>query len=450
MEQPPTIRRAELIAALSHALDLTEGQPRGHCIRVCWLGMQIGIGLNLSTEELVQLYYALLLKDLGCSSNAARICQLYLTDDHKFKADFKRIDGSLSQALRFVISHTGLESSMAERFRAVVNIMRNGGQISRELIEARCHRGADIARQMNFGEDVAEAIQNLDEHWDGSGKPVGLHGRAIPLASQIALLAQVADVFYMISGREAATQEIESRSGTWFDPKLVEMFMSLAEWDEVWETLSSPSLADKVLALEPEEHTQLADDDYLDSVSKGFAMVVDSKSPFTAGHSERVAVYTDLIAENLGFDVAHRRWLRRAALLHDIGKLAISNTILDKPSKLNDVEYAQIKTHSKLSAEILSGIPAFHNIVAVAGGHHERLDGKGYPFGLTESQINLETRIVTVADVFDALTADRPYRKAMGIDEALRIMAKEVGTAFDPTCLNALVAALDQTKIAAA
>ncbi len=450
MEQPPTIRRAELIAALSHALDLTEGQPRGHCIRVCWLGMQIGIGLNLSTEELVQLYYALLLKDLGCSSNAARICQLYLTDDHKFKADFKRIDGSLSQALRFVISHTGLESSMAERFRAVVNIMRNGGQISRELIEARCHRGADIARQMNFGEDVAEAIQNLDEHWDGSGKPVGLHGRAIPLASQIALLAQVADVFYMISGREAATQEIESRSGTWFDPKLVEMFMSLAEWDEVWETLSSPSLADKVLALEPEEHTQLADDDYLDSVSKGFAMVVDSKSPFTAGHSERVAVYTDLIAENLGFDAAHRRWLRRAALLHDIGKLAISNTILDKPSKLNDVEYAQIKTHSKLSAEILSGIPAFHNIVAVAGGHHERLDGKGYPFGLTESQINLETRIVTVADVFDALTADRPYRKAMGIDEALRIMAKEVGTAFDPTCLNALVAALDQTKIAAA
>ena len=450
MEQPPKIRRAELIAALSHALDLTEGQPRGHCIRVCWLGMQIGIGLNLSTEELVQLYYALLLKDLGCSSNAARICQLYLTDDHKFKADFKRIDGSLSQALRFVISHTGLESSMAERFRAVVNIMRNGGQISRELIEARCHRGADIARQMNFGEDVAQAIQNLDEHWDGSGKPVGLHGRAIPLASQIALLAQVADVFYMISGREAAIQEIESRSGTWFDPKLVEMFMSLAEWDEVWETLGSPNLAAAVLALEPEEHTQLADDDYLDSVSKGFAMVVDSKSPFTAGHSERVAVYTDLIAEQMGFGESHRRWLRRAALLHDIGKLAISNTILDKPSKLNDIEYAQIKTHSKLSAEILSGIPAFQNIVAIAGGHHERLDGKGYPFGLAELQINLETRIVTVADVFDALTADRPYRKAMGIDEALRIMSKEVGTAFDAKCLNALVAALDQTKIAAA
>ena len=451
MDQSKTqIRRAELIAALSHALDLTEGQPRGHCIRVCWLGMQIGIGLNLSTEELVQLYYALLLKDLGCSSNAARICQLYLTDDHKFKADFKRIDGSLSQALRFVISHTGLESSMAERFRAVVNIMRNGGQISRELIEARCHRGADIARQMNFGEDVAEAIQNLDEHWDGSGKPMGLHGRAIPLASQIALLAQVVDVFFMIAGRQAATQEIENRLGTWFDPKLVEMFLSIAEWDDLWAALIDPNLASKVLALEPEEHTQLADDDYLDRVSKGFAMVVDSKSPFTAGHSERVAVYTDLIAEHLGFDDAHRRWLRRAALLHDIGKLAISNTILDKPSKLTDAEFAQIKNHSRLSAEILSGIPAFKNIVAIAGGHHERLDGKGYPFGLTEPQINLETRIVTVADVFDALTADRPYRKAMAVNEALGIMAKDVGTALDANCFNALVAALDQTQVAAA
>jgi putative nucleotidyltransferase with HDIG domain len=451
MQQPKSqIRRAELIAALSHALDLTEGQPRGHCIRVCWLGMQIGARLNLSTDELAELYYALLLKDLGCSSNAARICQLYLTNDQTFKADFKRIDGSLSQALRFVLGHTALESGMAERFKAVVNIMRNGGQISRELIEARCHRGADIARQMNFGEEVADAIQNLDEHWDGSGKPEGLHGRKIPLASQIALLAQVADVFYMTSGRQAATQEIENRSGTWFDPKLVEMFSSIADWDELWTTLNDENLTTKVLSLEPEEHSQLADDACLDRISKGFAMVVDSKSPFTAGHSERVAVYADLIAEQLGFDASHRRWLRRAALLHDIGKLAISNTILDKPSKLTDDEFAQIKTHSRLSAEILSGIPAFQNIVAIAGGHHERLDGKGYPFGLTAPQIDLETRIVTVADVFDALTADRPYRKAMSTDQAFAIMIKDVGTAFDSSCYNALRSAIQNLAQAAA
>ncbi len=204
-----TVRSAELIGALSHALDLTEGQPKGHCLRVCWMGMKLGNAFGLSRMALSDLYYTLLLKDLGCSSNAARICQLYLTDDHSFKADFKLIDGSLSQALRFVLSHTGLESGMAERFRAILNILRNGGQIARELIEARCHRGADIARQMGFSEAVADAIQNLDEHWDGSGKPEGKAGADIPLASQIALLAQVADVFLIAQGRQAAIREIE-------------------------------------------------------------------------------------------------------------------------------------------------------------------------------------------------------------------------------------------------
>jgi putative nucleotidyltransferase with HDIG domain len=444
------IRGAELIGALSHALDITEGQPRGHCHRVCWMGMKLGEGINMPREELSDLYYALLLKDLGCSSNAARICQLYLADDRKFKADFKLIDGSLSQALRFVLTHTGLESGMAERFRAIINIMRNGGQISRELIEARCHRGADIARQMGFSKVVADAIQNLDEHWDGSGKPEGHVRRAIPVASQIALLAQVADVFFMAGGREAATREVEARAGTWFDTDLVDVFINLVEFDEFWEPLVAPDLATRILALEPKEHIRIADEDYLDRVAKGFAMVVDSKSPFTAGHSSRVALYADMIAERLGLDATHRRQLSRAALLHDIGKLGISNGILDKPAKLTDAEYATIKTHPTLSAQILSGIPALANMVPVAEGHHERLDGRGYPHGLKGDEINLDTRIATVADVFDALTADRPYRKAMSVSDALALMQKEVGLAFDANCFAALADAMKDMQQAAA
>ena len=439
---PMQIRSAELIGALSRALDITEGQPQGHCHRVCWLGMKIGEGINLSREELSDLYYALLLKDLGCSSNAARICQLYLADDIKFKSDFKLIDGSLSQALRFVLSHTGMESGMAERFRAIVNIMRNGGQISRELIEARCHRGADIAKQMGFSNRVADAIQNLDEHWDGSGKPEGRRRREIPVSSQIALMAQIADVFFIANGRESATREVQARNGTWFDSDLVDVFINLAEWNEFWEPLADPDLATRILALEPHEHVRMADEDYLDRVAKGFAMVVDSKSPFTAGHSSRVALYTDMIAEGLGLDATHRKHLSRAALLHDIGKLGISNTILDKPSKLSDDQFTIIKTHPTLSADILRAIPAFSDMVQVAEGHHERLDGKGYPHALKGEEINLDTRIVSVADVFDALTADRPYRKAMSVADALAIMQKDVGTAFDANCFSALLAAL--------
>lgn len=444
------IRSAELLGALSHALDLTEGQPQGHCIRACWIGTHLGKAINLSPTELSELYYTLLLKDLGCSSNAARICQLYLTDDRQFKTDFKLIDGSLSQALRFVLSHTGLQSGMAERFRAVVNIMKNGGEISRELIDARCNRGADIARQMGFSEQVANAIQHLDEHWDGRGKPEGISARKIPTAAQIALLAQVADVFHTAAGKDAAIREIENRAGTWFAPDLVDVFVALADWDGLWEPLTSPQLKSHVLGLEPPENIRLSSEDDLDRVAQGFAMVIDSKSPFTRGHSDRVALFTDLIAEELGQSPQHRRWLRRAALLHDIGKLGISNTILDKPAKLTDDEFAVVKTHPSHSAAILKDVAAFADMADIAGHHHERLDGKGYPHGLKDDQISFDTRIVTTADVFDALTADRPYRKAMTPFEAFAIMDKDLGTAFDPVCLAALKSALHRLRLAEA
>jgi HD-GYP domain-containing protein (c-di-GMP phosphodiesterase class II) len=444
------IRTAELLGALSHALDLTEGQPKGHCVRACWIGTHMGKAINLSDGELSDLYYTLLLKDLGCSSNAARICQLYLADDQQFKADFKLIDGSLSQALRFVLSHTGLQSGMAERFRAVINIMRNGGEISRELIEARCQRGADIARLMGFSESVATAIQHLDEHWDGRGKPAGVLARAIPTSAQIALMAQVADVFHMSSGPAAAIREIENRSGSWFAPDLVEVFTALAEWEGLWEPLHSPQLPSHVLGLEPGGLVRNANEADLDQIAKGFALVIDSKSPFTRGHSERVALFTDLIAEEMHCTQEHRRFLRRAALLHDIGKLAISNTILDKPDKLTEEEFASIKTHPVHSTAILRGVSAFAAMADVAGHHHERLDGKGYPHGLRGEQIGIDTRIVTVADVFDALTADRPYRKAMTPANAFTIMDKEVGTAFDPVCLGALKSALRRMELAEA
>lgn len=438
------LRLAELIGALSHALDMTEGQPRGHCIRCCWIGVSLGQAIGYSREELSDLYYTLLLKDLGCSSNAARICQLYLSEDQGFKRDFKLIDGSLPQALRFVLGHTGLTAPMAERFRAIINILRNGGEISRELIEARCHRGAEIAARMRFSPAVCAAIENLDEHWDGKGKPEGHQRRAIPQAAQIALLAQVADVFYMAQGRDAAMREIQSRATTWFDPSLVDVFTALADDDAFWVTLAAPDLASQVLALEPEAIRRRVDEDYLDDIALAFAKVIDAKSPFTSGHSERVAVYTDLIAERLGETPQARRTLRRAALLHDVGKLGISNTILDKPGKLTDAEFAEIKKHPVYSGDILSGIAAFQDIATIGRDHHEKLDGTGYPHGLKGDAIPRPTRIVTVADIFDALTADRPYRKAMPAAQAFAIMEKDAGTSIDATCLAALQKAMHQ------
>ncbi len=443
MTSPPLqLKLSELIAALSHALDITEGQPEGHCVRCCWIGMHIGRRIGLSDERLWTLYYTLLLKDLGCSSNAARICALYLTDDLRFKRDYKTVGDRLPQVLRFVLSHTGLKAGLAERFRSVLTIVRKGGEIAQELIATRCSRGAEIARLLRFPDAVAAGIYSLDEHYNGQGKPAGLAGEAIPLNARIALLAQVVDVFHTADGATAALAEVRERSGHWFDPALVRAFEAVAADPEFWAGLASPALDAAVLALEPASHVVPLDDDYLDDIAAAFGQVVDSKSPYTSGHSMRVALYTDLIGERLGLAPERRRWLRRGALLHDVGKLGVSNSVLDKPGKLDDEEWAAVKLHATYTETILSRIDAFAELARVSAAHHERLDGGGYPRGLKADDISLETRIITTADIFDAITAERPYRGAIPVPRTLEMMAEHVGTAIDARCFEALKAAL--------
>jgi len=444
---PPTaasarLKLSELIAALSHALDITEGQPEGHCVRCCWIGMHIGRAAGLPDAQLWELYYTLLLKDLGCSSNAARICELYLTDDLSFKRDFKTVGDSLPQVLRFVLAHTGLKAGLAERFRSVLTIMRDGSEIAHDLIATRCSRGAEIARLLRFPDGVAGGIYSLDEHYNGQGKPDGLAGDAIPVYARIALLAQVIDVFHTADGSAAALAEARTRAGRWFDPALVAAFERVAADPGFWATLASPAIDAAVLALEPAAHVVALDDDYLDDIAAAFGQVVDSKSPYTSGHSARVALYTDMIGEELGLTWERRRWLKRGVLLHDVGKLGVSNSVLDKPGKLDAAEWEAVKRHAAYTEAILSRIEAFAELARVSAAHHERLDGGGYPRGLKGDEITLETRIITTADIFDAITAERPYRGAIPIPRTLEMMAENVGTAIDARCFAALKAAL--------
>lgn len=434
-----TLKLSELISSLSYALDITEGQPEGHCIRSCWIGMHIGAAIGLNEQQLWELYYAILLKDLGCSSNASRICELYLTDDRQFKQDFKLVGASLPQMLGFVFSNTGTHAGgWPQRVKSILNVLRHGKEMADELINTRCHRGADIARQLRFNENVARGIQSLDEHWDGSGRPLGLQGEAIPLNARIALLAQVLDVFHITHGRQAALAEVAARAGGWFDPALVRVVHGLQDNEAFWRQLEADDIDTAVLALEPARCMVPLDEDYLDQIAEGFGQVVDSKSPFTAGHSQRVGHYAERIAAELGMDAARRRWLKRGALLHDVGKLGVSNTILDKPGRLDGDEWAAVQRHAGYTEDILRRIAQFAELAQVAGAHHEKLDGSGYPRGLRAEQIVLETRIITAADIFDAINAERPYHPATPVDKTLDIMRQHLHSAIDAECFAAL------------
>ena len=434
-----------IIGSLSYALDLTEGLPAGHSLRCCWVGMHVGQQMGMDSEALSHLYYTLLLKDAGCSSNAARLFELYGTDDRLLKRDFKLVDSdSLVRLGSFVLSHAGVGKSLHERVSRILNLAQNGEQFATELIATRCERGAHISIQLGFDAEVAAGIRCLDEHWNGRGKPARLGGADIPLGSRIALLSQVVDVFHSAAGKEHVVEEVHKRSGSWFDPAVVEAFLQAQRQPGFWEALSDSDLQRRIGEIEPASKVVRIDEQRLDTIAEAFAQVVDAKSNYTYGHSTRVAAYTEVVATRLGLPQQRVRWLRRGALLHDIGKLGVSNAVLDKPGRLDEDEWAQVRAHAAYSEQILARLHIFSELAFVAAAHHERLDGKGYPRGLAADRIPLETRIITVADIFDAITAERPYRGPIPVADAIAMMEKERGTAIDGACLDALKQALPE------
>jgi HD-GYP domain-containing protein (c-di-GMP phosphodiesterase class II) len=423
-----------VIGALSHALDITEGQPPGHAVRSCVIGMRLAAELDLPDVDRSDLFYALLLKDAGCSANSNRMSVLFATDDRVAKATSKLVDwtnprSALMWSLRTAAPGAGV--------RARVRVLRglhDEGDVTRQFMEARCDRGAEIARMLFLSEQTAVAIRSLDEHWDGRGMPDGLRGEEIPLAARILCLAQTVEVFHAAGGVNAARAVARRRRGRWFDPGLVDAFLSICADRGFWAGLEVPDVSE----WEPPDLTLAGDDARLDRIAEAFARVIDAKSPFTARHSQGVADIADGIAAVLAFDGDERRRLRRAALLHDIGKLAISNLILDKPGKLTGAEFAAIKTHPTHTLRILERAPCFSELAELAANHHEKLDGSGYPRSLGADDLDLPMRVLTVADVFEALTADRPYRAPLPVDEALGIIGRDVPGRLDADVVRAL------------
>ena len=228
------------------------------------------------------------------------------------------------------------------------------------------------------------------------------------------------------------------RRGTWFDPHLVDALLSIRSDGPFWRWLAEGDTLAEIGAVEPPDKVFMADEERLDKIAEAFARVIDAKSPWTFEHSNGVAEAATTIASALGFSEDEVRTLRRAALLHHVGKLGVSSLILDKPAKLTDMEFAVIRRHPLLTEQILQRVGCFRPLVAVAAAHHERLDGSGYHQGIGGSELSLAARVLCVADVFDALRASRPYRPALPPAQALDVMGREVGTAFDPDCFSAL------------
>ncbi|MBK6308768.1 MAG: HD domain-containing protein [Gemmatimonadetes bacterium] len=433
---------SEVVASLSKALDLTEGQPLGHSVRACIIGMRLGQEIGLDEERLGALYYALLLKDAGCSSNASRMAALFGSDDRAVKPQMKVVDWD--DKMRLAVEtwrNTGLQSSIVSRVRYFLGIARQE-QMSRDMIAARCERGADIARRLGFPDETVTAIHSLDEHWNGNGYPEGRRGDEIPLFSRILNIAQTAEVFLAKGGSDAALVVLRERRGRWFDPALVDTVVGWRADGSWWNSVTAPDQMAHATLLEPAQHAREVDDAGLDRVAEAFAEIIDAKSPFTYKHSSNVAMYACAIGERLGFDARTMQRTRRAGLLHDIGKVGVSNRILDKNGPLADDERAAVQSHPMYTWEILGRVSAFASFARQAATHHEKLDGSGYPWKLRGDELDKPSRAMVVADIYEALTADRPYRAGMPVEKALAILEQERGDKLDGDAIDALAEAV--------
>lgn len=466
-EEASRIDMPELISALSFALDMTEGAMPGHALRSCILGMRIGERAGLSQTQLSELYYAVLLKDIGCGSHAAHMDQIVRGEDEAAQAEARatvqaevwadiraevnaaldssngsKENGSRLASLRFLWKPARREEKrvVRERRASISSVPGN-----RSVVTIHGDRGASIIAKIGLGSDTARAVRALDERWDGTGYPGRLRGEQIPIMARISAIAQHLDVFASAEGPERAMQVLRERSGKWFDPELVRLAGSLHRSNALWKhslaILPEKEIRSAVLALEPRQDLYLGPD-RIDRVCEAFSDVTDAKSPFTVDHSMGVAAAAMLIARTMGISPDRTIFIRRAALLHDLGKLRIPNTILHKIAKLTLEEFMLVKEHPALTRRILARIPAFREMALVAGSHHEKLDGTGYPNQLSSKELSLESRIIAVADVYAALSEKRPYRESLDFDQVTAIMEKETPHKLDPEVFEALLSGI--------
>jgi len=418
------VRLAELVALLSLGTDLGLGQPMEHMIRACLIALRLGERLGLAESERGVVYYSGLLAWVGCHTDAYEQAK-WFGDDITLKSDahYRYDMGRVGPAISFVLSHVGgPERTLAARARVGMALVGDRLRVLRALAENHYRATDELVGRLGLGEDVRESLRQTYERWDGKGA-YGMKGDQIALSSRLINLADVVEVFGRAGGVDAAIVVARERSGTQFDPELVDAFceqapMVLTELDQTpsWEA---------VIAAEPALGREVAGEE-LDLALEAIGEFAELKSPSIMGHVHAVRNLVTEAATSFGLPDADQAELRRAACVYDLGRLGVPNMIWDKPGTLTRSELERVRTHPYLSERMLAFAPSLEGLGRIAVQHHERLDGSGYPRGVFGDQIGTTARLLAAADVFQALCEPRPHRPARTAQDAAGELRREV------------------------
>ncbi len=378
-----------------------------HVLRQCLIALRLGERAGVTEDDRVAVYYTALLVNVGCHSDAHEQAK-WFGDDIAIKAD-KYAYGihSVQAALATIRRFAAHASGVTERLRLVGEFAASG----RHELDAMITHHAEMARRLGadlgFGEDTLAALDASYEQWDGRGWPGELKGEDVPMASRLASIGEYTEVAHRVGGVEAARDLVRKQRGKHFDPRLADLFLEYAE--EVLADLDSVDTWDVVIAAEPALAVRLTDDEFDDALL-AIADFVDLKSPYSLGHARSVAELSAEAGSRLGLPASDVRALRRAGLVHCFGKLGVSNAILDKRGPLTAGERERLHMVPYLTHRMLRQSEVLRPVGDLAAQYGERLDGTGYPHGLSGQAISLPARVLAAAHLYQSLREPRPQR----------------------------------------
>jgi len=438
------LRLAEAAAALSLATDLSMGQPLEHGLRTAVIAVRTAQAIGLSVDEQVTVFYTGVLHFAGCTAESEIDARFFgdelVARPQMLGAQFGSRLELMTMAMRTAYADAPPLTRAAMMARSAV-----GGMAEfRRWAASHCDVARILGARMGFSEDVQESLRHLYERWDGKGMPGDQRGDEIPLAVRLMQVAQDADVAWQRGGAGLARQMLSERAGSGLDPKAVEACLDAGE--QVYEGLDAPSVWDEAMAAEPGPQPVITEE-RLDDCLAAVADFADLKSMWTIGHSRGVAALAEEAAVVAGLPTSDVLLLRRAALVHDIGRVAVPVGVWAKPGPLSRGEREQVRLHAYHTERVLDVAPGLRSLARLAGSHGERCDGSGYHRGSQAGDLPPAAWILAAADCYQAMREPRPYRDALSAAEAADELSRDAGAGkLTAEATNAVLVAAGQPR----
>jgi len=431
------VRLTELLVALSLATDLGFGQPAEHMLRAARISMRLGERLGLDAHDLSTLYDVSILTYVGCPIYGNEAATLF-GDDIDFRARAVEIDLAGFSAMVFMLRRAGAGTSAFNRARQALGLMATGGRAMVEQMANHCSAAGELADRLGLSAGVRAGVEQSYARWDGRGVPRNFAGNALALSARISHIAEACEVFERTAGVEAAVGMVRARSGTHFDPEIAAAVEHTP--NALFEGLDDDTV-EEILDAEPIERSPLSDDE-LDQALEAIADFCDLRCDYFAGHSRGTAELVTGAAEMLHLPSAEATLVRRAALVHDVGRFGVPGSLWDKPGSLSSSERERMRLHVYYVERIFNRPEPLRRVGLLAATHHERMDGSGYHRGVGATMLSTPARVLAAADAYHAMTQPRPHRDAMTEGDAARELRREADEGrLDHPATDAVLAA---------